>query len=160
MSRRPLVTMLTRPVKELPVWLMVLIYPFEIVTSQAISYFALFLKSNPSGRTFTQYQVNLIPTGGQGGSSRLINGLMVALQIVATLSIAALSDKLNRRWQVICGQIGLGTIGYILLASWDNVGFNGQFAGESTIIDFTLMARLHADLLHCRIWGIISHVVL
>lgn len=45
---------------------MLAIYPFEIVTSQAISYFALYLKSNPSGRTFTQYQVNLIPTGGQG----------------------------------------------------------------------------------------------
>ncbi|WWD18270.1 hypothetical protein CI109_102720 [Kwoniella shandongensis] len=106
--------------KEYPVWIVMLCYPPCIVAGQAISYFNLYLKSKPLGHVFSVYQINLIPTGGQ------------ALQIVATIGSAALSDYFRARLGMIWVVAGIGMLGHILLAVWD-VGFAGQFAGYMLI---------------------------
>ncbi|WVQ74578.1 hypothetical protein IAR50_004179 [Cryptococcus sp. DSM 104548] len=106
--------------KEYPVWIILLCYPPCIVAGQAISYFNLYLKSSPLGHVFTVYQINLIPTGGQ------------ALQIVATIGAAALSDFFKARLSMIVVTAGIGMLGHILLSVWD-VGFSGQFAGYMLI---------------------------
>ncbi|WRT67548.1 uncharacterized protein IL334_004520 [Kwoniella shivajii] len=106
--------------KEYPAWLIMLCYPPCILAGQAISYFNLYLKSNPSGHKFSVYQVNLIPTGGQ------------ALQIVATIVSAALSDYFQARVAMIWIVAGIGMLGHILLSVWD-IGFNGQIAGYMLI---------------------------
>ncbi|WVQ78917.1 hypothetical protein IAT38_001008 [Cryptococcus sp. DSM 104549] len=102
--------------KEYPVWIVIFAYPAETMASQTITYFNLFLKSKPDGHKFTTYQVNLIPTGGQ------------ALQLIVTIGIASLSDKLRSRVSVLVGWMGIGLIGEIILSVWD-VGFNAKFAG-------------------------------
>ncbi|WVQ67490.1 uncharacterized protein L199_005690 [Kwoniella botswanensis] len=106
--------------KEYPAWIIMFCYPPCIVAGQAISYFNLYLKSNPSGHKFSVYQVNLIPTGGQ------------ALQIFATIGSAALSDYFGARLAMIWVVAGIGMLGHILLSIWD-IGFNGQFAGYMLI---------------------------
>ncbi|ODO04657.1 hypothetical protein I350_05266 [Cryptococcus amylolentus CBS 6273] len=106
--------------KEYPVWIILLCYPPCIVAGQAISYFNLYLKSKPMGHVFSVYQINLIPTGGQ------------ALQIVATIGAAALSDFFKARLSMIVITAGIGMLGHILLSVWD-IGFSGQFAGYMLI---------------------------
>ncbi|ODN97433.1 hypothetical protein L198_03997 [Cryptococcus wingfieldii CBS 7118] len=69
---------------------------------------------------FSVYQINLIPTGGQ------------ALQIVATIGAAALSDLFKARLSMIVIIAGIGMLGHILLSVWD-IGFSGQFAGYMLI---------------------------
>ncbi|KAF7526052.1 hypothetical protein G7054_g10880 [Neopestalotiopsis clavispora] len=78
-------------------------------SQRANSYILLYLKGlqDTSGQPmYSTYTVNLIPLGGY------------AISIISNISLNALSDWKEWRWQVACGAAGLQLIATSVLAGW------------------------------------------
>ncbi|CAK7220288.1 hypothetical protein SCUCBS95973_004108 [Sporothrix curviconia] len=87
-----------------PLWVMAVPYVAFVLALHIASYMNLWLKALG---IYSVAKINVIPSGGY------------AIEIVAALVYAVVSDAIGMRWPVIMAGASLGLLGGILLAVWE-----------------------------------------